>query len=116
MLARALGQDAIVTLEYPNGQMFRGRAIASEVNVRQEVHHVQLLGHEYGDVIGGPTSWEMTFSGVGALEFSLEDATTMRERMYTRSEWRCEYCGAIMTKGHRSCTACGAFRSFLYDV
>jgi len=104
-----LGQETIITLELGDGTTFRGKAYATSVGIRQELHDYTSLGDAQCQYIRGPVSWDIQFSGLGALEMTAEQVRQQRQA----SEWRCEWCGAVMPSERRSCEACGAWRSFL---
>ena len=108
------GGEMIATLEWPDGRAFRGKVVATQVSIDQPMARVGVVG---GSDIHIPQeqSWRMELQGIGDLDMTYEQKEQIRV-MRTATEWKCDYCGAVMRREHRKCQGCGAFRSFLYEV
>lgn len=105
-MASCFGQDVIVTIEQPDGQVFRGKCSAVSLKVfpgflrvGEDEPHWNLELHGRGDLF-----WTT------ANEFT-HRVTTSR----SMAEWRCDFCGSVNLREHRSCQKCNAARSFLYE-
>ena len=65
-----------------------------------------------------PTKVEYSLSVIGIPKFvgEVEEfSKTVTNRM-AQMEWMCNFCGTPNPKKHRTCSQCGAPRSFLYDI
>ncbi len=61
-------------------------------------------------------TWSAELQGTGTLELKRDAFLEQVQSKCQAPEWECAYCGAIMPRERRQCTACGAWRPFVYDV
>lgn len=112
-----VGQKLRATLEMPDGLVYSGVVYVARVFQECEMIDVTTRGSRWAKHIPSPTAWTMDLRGVGELEMtSRNDAMAIIKHNRKSDEWRCDFCGSIMPKARRSCTQCGAFRSFLYEM
>ena len=107
--------EMIVTLEQPDGTVWRGKCYATEIAMSQEpIRWTKWMGEAKAHA-EGPLAWSMALQGSGDLTMSRGDVRLKVAIERAAAEWRCEYCGAIGVRAQRQCPACGAWRSFLYE-
>ena len=102
-------RELTVTLEMPDGQTWQGKAQMATISIDTPFH---AFGDR--DRWTGPPQWTMDLVGIGDMTFTQRD--DFIERAHSAVEWQCQYCGAVMTREHRKCSACGGWRSFVYDM
>jgi len=104
-------REVTVTLEMADGQTWQGNAVMATINVEAPLRNWSKDLYSWE---AGPTQWTMDLVGTGDLTFTERD--DFIERTHSAVEWKCQYCGAVMTREHRKCSACGGWRSFVYDM
>jgi hypothetical protein len=100
-----VGQEMIVTLEFPDGRAYSGKCIAASVT--KEVEMVDLYSGPLA--ISGLAHWSMELEGLDDLDI------TDRSVYATATEWMCGYCGTPNERAARKCTECAAPRPFVYS-
>ena len=114
-MANCFGQDVIVTIEQPDGQVFRGKAQAVRIDMRHPLTGIDRVGDSFS-AINRIGSWEIELSGYGDLFWDIRENFAQRTRASRSAvEWRCDFCGSVHPRAATKCVQCGAARSFLYD-
>ncbi len=114
-MAHYFGRDMIVTIEQPDGQVFRGKCSATNITVQHGGLGVIGNGPITPWEPGGQT-WEITLNGYGELFWNAHDGFARRvQDNRSAAEWRCDFCGSVHPRHAVKCVQCGAARSFLYE-
>lgn len=108
--------EAIVTIEYENGRVFAGRALATELSTSRDLIEVTEYGDSLPQFIPGLQTWSLEMRGVDALTMTQQG---VREKTQ-EATWQCPYCGQINEMELLSCglgrwDGCGAPRPLLYS-
>jgi hypothetical protein len=114
------GQKCRVTLEYEDGRIFSGMAMAIDMVVESGIQRcytaiddTPLVAHR------GCPVWELTLRGIEGLPTIEMLHDEYHEQIikpsHIASEWKCDYCGAVWPRAENQCRACGAYRSFIYE-
>jgi hypothetical protein len=107
------GRDTVVTLEFPNGDVVRGKAMLASVSIDMDVFGPDFAGRSYA----GAKTWtvEVTLLGQGEPELMhRQEAVREPGRVASKQEWRCGFCGTVNEWMLRRCDGCNAARSFIY--
>lgn len=100
-MASILGEEVRITLELKNGTTFTGYAIVNEMTIE-------------GGIM---PSWSFAALGIGPPIFEAERQERIQQirKKRTAREWKCDRCGAVWPSQINHCTACGFYRSFIYE-
>lgn len=113
-----VGKVCKATLELPDGTVLTGLCSMANVEMSMRGLHDSWIGSGPIDTfLPQQLEWRMILEGIGRplWELGREEMTEQIKAKMTAAEWRCDFCNAVMQREQRQCTACGAWRSFLYE-
>lgn len=118
---------ARVTIEFPDGRVITAMVDSANIEFNELYRDpwryaaIGDFGATVSDVMSktafGQTTWRAELSGRMARVSATDrqSAKDTLEQRRTASEWRCDFCGAVMPRAQGQCTQCAGWRSFLYD-
>lgn len=112
-MASILGEETRITFELKDGTTFTGYAIISELTIESGITSMEDCDLFYQ----GPSSWSFSAAGIGPpiFEASRQEHIQQIRKKYTAREWKCDRCGTVWSSQVNRCTACGFYRSFIYE-
>jgi hypothetical protein len=116
--------EAVVTIEYPNGKVFSGKATAASVSLACPMIEVTAIDDVFASYWPALPEWTMDLEmrGTGPLTLTQEFVKQRVDGVVkTELEWHCPFCGRVNPAGTRQCGAgewdgCGGARPFLYGI
>lgn len=108
------GGDVFVTLELPNGEVHKFKAITANVHMDRPVIDCATYSNPFESFLGVPRI-KFEFEANGEVITTQKEIKNRVEQYKKQEEWMCEYCGTPNEKKNKSCEKCGAPRSFIYE-
>lgn len=106
-MSAVVGNQAHVTVEFADGRVLNGEAIATTLTMEQDG-----CATFDGPYIVGPPHWSMQLEGIGGM-FKHQDFADELETKRNASAWQCWHCGAVNPREQRKCDGCNAWRTVL---
>lgn len=97
-----------------DGTVFTANAQAVELSMYRDNLFEQSW---FGDsaMISTPWQWTLTANGTSMVREQRETYIAQMHKTRTASEWKCDRCGAVWPRSANRCTACGHYRSVVYE-
>jgi len=88
-----------ITLEYDDGVVFSGRAVAVEMIYERAVSNVFSLAGDIPFISANRPTWELTLRGIEGSPTTKLPREDYQEQIVdvarTAIEWKCDRCGAV---------------------
>ena len=111
-----LGKEARLTVEMPDGTIFMGNAMLIDItfnnNMQPFVAPDSFVGEHF---LVGQRTWEITARGISAMETERGAYVEQVRQVRQAAEWKCDRCGAVWPRSVNRCSACGFYRSVVYE-
>lgn len=116
MVSKLLGSEARLTIEHPDGRVYTGIALVTQVTMSAEVQKFREWGSDNYSHIPGVGKWSISAEGIGPLITEQRgDHIVQMHKSRTASEWKCDRCGTVWPHEINRCTACAWYRSVIYE-
>ena len=113
-MSNYFGGDVFVTLELPNGQVHKFKAITASMTVTNDVISCASYDNPYLK-LSGQQRMSFNFEAISEIITSQAEIKQRVLEYKNSKEWRCEYCTTPNNKENKTCNKCGAPRSFIYE-
>ena len=107
MSTSVVGSQANVTVEFSDGRVLSGNAMAVRLTMEQD-----SIPTFSGRMITGLSRWSLELEGMGPM-LGHHDFAAQLETKRNASEWKCWHCGAVNPREQRKCEGCNAWRTVL---
>lgn len=119
MIPSDLSQQAIFTVEFPDGRAYTGKAIATSLSIATSPLDITEIGDDYHSYISGSQTWTIELQGVGNL-LAVQGLDETINRDSNATHWECPYCGRSWSRSQHKCwdgvNGCGAQRPAMWWI
>ena len=108
------GGDVFVTLELPNGQVHKFKALTASMTIISEMIDCASYDNPFLR-LPGAQRMKFDFEATSEIITTQSDIKQRVLEFKKSKEWKCEYCTTPNNKENKTCCKCGAPRSFIYE-